>query len=72
MEELWAATRDSLEEAIEAARHDPKEAQAFYNVTVYACHTPRSAEQLLTTMSEVGIPTDHLSLKQFDTTVDGI
>lgn len=72
MEELWAATRASLEEAIEAARHDPKQAQALYNVMVYACHTPPCAEQVLTTMAEVGIPTDQLSLKQFATTVHDI
>ena len=57
----WDRARSALEEAIQAARDDPADAQALYNVFAFGCRTPHAIKQLLATLDELGIPTDHLS-----------
>ncbi len=68
----WASARVALEEALEAARHDPAEAQALYNLLLTGSHATHAAERVLADLAELGIPTQALSHKQTNWTVRGI
>lgn len=61
--DLWATMRAQLEEAVQAARDNPADAQRLYNLLLIGCRTPQAAERLLNDFVEAGIPTDHLSHK---------
>ena len=51
----------AIEEATQAARQDPAEAQALYNLLVYGCRTVEAETELLRTFDALGIPTLALS-----------
>ena len=56
--------RSALEDAAQAAREDPANAQALYDLLAIGCRTPRAIEKLLANLDELGIPTRHLSHKK--------
>lgn len=59
----WDRFKAVLEEVVQAAREDPAQAQAFYDLLVIGCRTPRAVEEVLANLDELGIPTGHLSHK---------
>lgn len=56
------ALGQALEEAIQAAREDPAEAQALYAFALIGCRTPESVTRLRADFAELGIPLEILSL----------
>lgn len=67
--DLWAAAIAAVNEAVEAARHDPAEAQALYEMLLIGCRTTRAVERMVANLDELGIPTGRLSHKQPDNTL---
>ncbi len=57
----WDRVRTSVDEVIRAARENPSEAQALHDLLVYGCGA--SIEAVLANLTELGIPTAHLSPK---------
>jgi hypothetical protein len=55
--------RASLDKVVQAAREDPAEAQALYDLLMYGARTPQSIEAVLANLADLGIPTAHLSPK---------
>jgi len=60
----WERVNSALEDAAQAAREDPANAQALYDLLAIGCRTPRAIEKLLANLDELGIPTRHLSHKK--------
>jgi len=60
----WDRLRSALKEAVRAAREDPADAQALYDLLVLGCRTAQATERMLSNLDELGIPTDHLSHKK--------
>jgi len=60
----WERVKSALEDAIQAAREDPANAQALYDLLVIGCRTPQAIEKVLANLAELGIPTEHLSHKK--------
>lgn len=60
----WDRLRSALAEAVQAAREDPADAQALYDLLVIGCRTPQATERMLGNLDDLGIPTDHLSHKK--------
>jgi len=59
--EQWTLLQAAIEDAVEAARDDPADAQRLYNLFIYGCRTQQSVERLRSTFAELGIPTADLS-----------
>lgn len=58
---LFARAMAAMEEAVDAARNDPVQAQSLYDLLLYGCRTPGSVDKLRALFPELGIPTESLS-----------
>lgn len=52
-----------MNEAVQAARDDPAEAQRLYNLCLIGCRTPEAAGRVRENFVELNIPIDQLSHK---------
>lgn len=59
----WATVGKLLEDAVQAARDDPADAQRLYNLCLVGCRTREAAERVLDDFIELGVPIDQLSHK---------
>ncbi len=54
----------ALNDAVQAARQHPTDAQNLYNLLALGCRRPESIQRLQTDFIALGIPTEHLSYNQ--------
>lgn len=57
----WATTWALLDEAVQAARDDPADAQRLYNLCTFGSRNPQAADRILDDFVNLEIPIDRLS-----------